>query len=235
MQRYARQRVRQLSKLGLSGYILKKNSPSCGMERVRVYADSGMPSHKGRGLFAAELLDRLPLLPVEEEGRLNDPALRENFIERVFAFNRLQQLFRGRVTRGQIVEFHARHKFLIMAHSLQHYRELGRLVAAISKHTPTEFRALYATQFMQALAVKATTRKHVNVLQHIFGFLKEKLTAWEKQDILQVIEEYRNGLVPLIVPLTLLRHQIDKHRIEYIQNQVYLAPHPKELQLRNHA
>jgi uncharacterized protein YbgA (DUF1722 family)/uncharacterized protein YbbK (DUF523 family) len=234
MRRYSQHKVRQLARLGLCGYILKKNSPSCGMARVKVYDGSGRPSRAGRGLFAAELLDRLPLIPIEEEGRLNDLRLRENFIERVFAFDRLRQLFAPRVTRGRIVEFHSRHKYLLLAHSPQHYRELSRLVVAIKERPPAEFRDFYARQFMAALTMKTTTRKHVNVLQHIVGFLKDKLTTWEKQNVLQVIEDFRSGLLPLVVPLTLLHHLIDKHQIAFIQNQVYLAPHPKELQLRNH-
>lgn len=234
MNRYSRQKVRQLAKLGLCGYILKKNSPSCGMERVKLYGGSGAPSRNARGLFAAELLDRMPLLPVEEEGRLNDPALRENFIERVFAFHRLRRLFQPRVTRREIVEFHTSHKYLLLAHSPVQYRELGKLVAAVKQYAPTDFRDLYARQFMAALTVKTTTRKHVNVLQHILGYLKKQLTTWEKQDILQVISDYGAGMLPLVVPLTLLRHQIDKHQVTYIQGQVYLSPHPKELQLRNH-
>lgn len=234
MTRYAARRVRQLEKLGLSGYILKKNSPSCGMERVRVYGDSGVPSRDGVGLFAAALLRQFPLLPVEEEGRLNDPRLRESFITRVFAFQRLQSLFDGRFSRRAVVEFHTRHKYLLLAHSAKHYKLLGQLVASIKNHTPSEFRDDYSRLFMEALTVRTTTKKNVNVLQHIMGYLKENLESEEKQDILKVIEDYHRGLVPLIVPITLIGHYIRKFRIDYISDQVYLSPHPKELMLRNH-
>lgn len=231
---FASKRVRELGRLGLSGYILKKDSPSCGMERVRLYGRSGVPTRNGVGLFAAALLEVMPLLPVEEEGRLNDARLRENFIVRVFAYYSLQQLFSGRYRRGAVVEFHTKHKYLLLAHNPEAYRQLGRLVAAIKKLSPADFRDRYSELFMKALRTKTTTKKNVNVLHHIMGYLKEKLGSTEKQDILAVIEDYHRGLLPLIVPLTLVRHYIDKHQVEYIRDQVYLNPHPKELMLRNH-
>jgi uncharacterized protein YbgA (DUF1722 family)/uncharacterized protein YbbK (DUF523 family) len=234
MNRYSIQRVKQLAKMRLSGYILKKDSPSCGMERVKITNNTGMPMKQGRGLFALELLRAFPMLPVEEEGRLNDARLRENFIVRVFAYHRLQSLFRGRWSRGQVVAFHAAHKLLLMAHSPRHYRELGQLVAAVKDRQPDAFREEYMRLFMEALAVKATTRKNVNVLQHLLGYLKRDLDAQQKQSILQVIEDYHGELVPLIVPVTLVRHYLELHGVEYANNQVYLNPHPKELMLRNH-
>lgn len=236
MARYSAKRLAQLGKMGLSGYILKKDSPSCGMERVKVYPseEGGLPDKHGVGLFARPLLEGLPLLPVEEEGRLHDAHLRDNFIVRVFAFHRLQGLFAGRWTRGQVVAFHAAHKLLLMAHSPPHYAELGRLVAKVKATPPAEFRDLYSRTFMEGLRVKATTKKNVNVLQHIVGYLREHVAPAERQDILGVVEDYRRELVPLVVPLTLLRHYVRKHQIAYIADQVYLSPHPKELMLRNH-
>lgn len=233
MARFARARVRQLEALALHGYVFKKGSPSCGMERVRVYADGGVPSRRGRGLFAAELMDALPLLPVEEEGRLNDPVLRENFIERVFAYQRWQALAAA-PTRGGLVAFHTAHKFQLLAHSQKHYRELGRLVGEQKRQRPAALVAAYGAMFMQALAVHATPAKHVNVLQHVAGFCREHLDADDRRELAAVIEDYRGFLVPLVVPLTLLRHHVDRHRVTYVQGQTYLEPHPKELMLRNH-
>ena len=234
MNAYAAEKVKQLQEMDLSGYILKKDSPSCGMERVSVRNTKGMPHKQGRGLFAAQLLAAMPLLPVEEEGRLNDARLRENFIVRVFAYHRLQELFRGRFRRGAVVAFHSQEKLLLMAHSPNHYKQLGQLVAAVKKFTPSEFRSRYTQLYMEALQVKTTARKNVNVLQHMLGYLRDHLTAAEKQDILQVMEDYRHELVPLIVPLTLLKHHLKIYGIDYLNDQVYLNPHPKELMLRNH-
>jgi uncharacterized protein YbgA (DUF1722 family) len=203
------------------------------MERVTLYSGKGAGKN-GRGLYAAALMAEYPLMPIEEEGRLNDARLRENFITRVFAYHRLQNLFKGRFKRGEAVDFHAANKYLLMAHSEKHYRELGRLVAAISKYQSQEFRDLYFAKFMEALSFKTTTKKNVNVMQHIFGFLKNDLAPEDKKYILGVIEDYRQELVPLIVPLTLLKHYVEKYDVAYIKNQLYLNPHPKELMLHNH-
>lgn len=234
MNRYAAGRVADLAALELCGYLLKKDSPSCGMERVPVKNAKGMPDRRGRGLFAQELMARLPLLPVEEEGRLHDARLRENFIVRVFAYHRLRGLFSGRFSRGRVVAFHSQEKLLLMAHSPRHYKELGRLVAAVKDYRPAEFKERYSALYMEALAVKTTAKKNVNVLQHMLGFLRDDLGPAQKQDILQVLEDYRHDLVPLIVPLTLLRHHLTVSGIDYLNDQVYLHPHPKELALRNH-
>lgn len=234
MNKYSERRVREIGKLNLSGYILKQNSPSCGMERVRVYAKNGIPSKSGIGLFAAELMKAYPLLPVEEEGRLNDPALRENFITRVFTFRRLQDLIDSGFKRGDLVKFHTLHKYLIMAHSPKHYSEMGRLVADPKKYSSAELQEKYSAALMEALAVKATPKKHVNVLQHILGYLKNHLNGDEKKEILETIEDYYKELVPLVVPVTLLRHYVRKYKVPYIADQIYLKPHPKELMLLNH-
>jgi len=233
MRRFAAARVRQLASLDLHGYVFKKGSPSCGMERVRVYGQGGMPARNGRGLFAAAFMTALPLLPVEEEGRLNDPVLRENFIERVFAYRRWRALADA-PGRGALVAFHTAHKFQLLAHSPKHYRALGRLVAAQKGQRSAALVAEYGAAFMAALAVHATPAKHVNVLQHLAGFCREHLDAADRQELVAVTEDYRRFLVPLVVPLTLLRHHIERQRVTYVLGQTYLHPHPKELMLRNH-
>lgn len=234
MNRYSERRVARRDVAGLCGYILKKDSPSCGMERVKLYLTADNVQRKAVGLFARALRTRWPHLPVEEEGRLNDPRLRDNFIVRVFAYYRLQQLYRGRFGRDAMIRFHANHKYLLLAHSPKHYTEMGRLVAAIKQYPPEDFRDAYRALFMDGLAVLSTTKKNVNVLQHILGFLKKLVTAEEKKDLLGTIEDYHRGIVPLIVPITLIRHYVNKFDVAYIRDQVYLNPHPKELMLRNH-
>jgi len=240
MRRYAARRVAELEREDLSGYILKKDSPSCGMERVSVYPepspDKGhQPAGKtGRGLFAEALLARMPHLPVEEEGRLQDARLRDNFIERVFAWRRLKTLFAGRWTMGDLVRFHTAHTLVLLSHSTVADKELGRLVAA-GKDTPrAELRDRYAAGFMQALAKMATMRTHTNVLQHMAGYFKRTLDKPSRDELLGSIEDYRRGLVPLIVPMTLFKHHVRAQGVEYLAGQVYLDPHPKELMLRNH-
>jgi len=227
-------RLDSLKSSDLSGYVFKKDSPSCGVERVRIYNRYGMPSRSGVGLFARAFIERFPLIPVEEEGRLYDPALRENFIERVFSFRRYQDLLEKGPTRQAVVHFHTIHKYLLLAHSQPHYQALGRLVGRANHYRPKELAMKYGELFMKALAVKATVRKHVNVLEHIFGFFKNQLEDEEKAELLGVIEDYHRGLTPLIVPLTLIKQYVRKLEVEYIHNQVYLNPHPKELMLRNH-
>jgi uncharacterized protein YbgA (DUF1722 family)/uncharacterized protein YbbK (DUF523 family) len=227
-------RLRLLKDLDLSGYIFKKDSPSCGVDRVRIYGQHGMLSRNGVGIFARAFVERFPLVPVEEEGRLCDPLLRGNFIERVFCYRRYQDLVNGGVTRQALVRFHTIHKYLLMAHSPQHYLTLGRLVGRAAQYRPKDLAHRYGELFMKTLAVKATMRKHVNVLQHIIGFFKTKLTAQERRELLGVIEDCRRGYAPLIVPLTLIRHYVAMLDVGYIREQLYLNPHPKELMLRNH-
>ena len=227
-------RIAQLMELDLSGYVFKKGSPSCGIERVRLYNEQGMPNRNGVGLFARAFIEQFPLIPVEEEGRLCEPTLRENFIEEVFCYRRWQNLVQSGVTRQTLVRFHTIHKYLLLAHSPQQYEVLGRLVGQAQQHRPKELTSRYGELFMKALAVKATVRKHVNVLQHILGYFKERLGAREKAELLVVIGDYHQGLTPLIVPLTLIKHYVRTYEIDYIRDQVYLNPHPKELMLRNH-
>jgi len=234
MRSYAKSRVAALAKEELSGYLLKKNSPSCGMKRVRVYKDHGPPNRNGRGLYAEALLARFSNLPVEEERRLHDPKLRENWVTRVFAYHRLRGLWKHRWTIGDLVRFHTAHKLLLLAHSPKDYRELGRTVAAAKRIDRKELRTGYESQFMAALSKMATRAKNTNVLQHILGFFKKDLDGPSRQELLGHIEDYRRGLVPLVVPLTLIAHYVRLLDVEYLHDQVYLHPHPKELALRNH-
>jgi uncharacterized protein YbgA (DUF1722 family)/uncharacterized protein YbbK (DUF523 family) len=235
MEKYAEKRLKELATLNLSGYVVKKDSPTCGMERVRVYGAGGPPSRRGRGLFAQALMRGFPLLPVEEEGRLHDTALRENFIERIFAYHGWQGLFQGRKTLGALVDFHTRQKLLIFAHSEPHFRRLGRIVAEAKKRPLGSVVDEYGGLYMEALAVRSTIRKNTNVLQHIMGYFSKRLSPDERIELLEVIQDYHRGLVPLIVPLTLVRHYARKYQVDYIEKQAYLQPHPKELMLRNHS
>jgi uncharacterized protein YbgA (DUF1722 family)/uncharacterized protein YbbK (DUF523 family) len=234
MLRFARRRLRELERLDLCGYVLKKDSPSCGMERVRVYPADGAPVRTGRGLFAGALMRRFGALPVEEEGRLHDARLRENFVERVFAYRRLRSLFESRWTLGGLVAFHAAHKLQLLSHSPGHHRALGRLVAGAKRTPRAELARRYAEGFMTALARPATPRRHVNVLQHVLGHFRAGLDPTGRAEILELIEDYRAGLVPLVVPLTLVRHHVRRLGLAYLAGQVYLDPHPKEMMLRNH-
>jgi uncharacterized protein YbgA (DUF1722 family)/uncharacterized protein YbbK (DUF523 family) len=234
MRQWARARVDALAGETLSGYVLKKDSPSCGMERVKIYAEAGMAEKNGRGYFAEALMTRFPRLPVEEEGRLSDPRLRDNFVERVFAYVRLRALFAARWTVGDLVRFHTAHKMALLAHSTEMYAELGRLVARAKSLDRGDVESRYRELFMDALAKMATARKHTNVLLHMAGHFKQLLESDEKQELLTSVEDYRLGLVPLVVPLTLIKHHVRRHKVEYLAGQVYLDPHPKELMLRNH-
>jgi uncharacterized protein YbgA (DUF1722 family)/uncharacterized protein YbbK (DUF523 family) len=227
-------RIEGLKNLDLSGYVFKKSSPSCGIARVRLYNEHGVPSRKGVGLFARAFIEQFPLIPVEEEGRLCEPTLRENFIERVFCYRRWQDLVQSGVTRQALTQFHTIHKYLLLAHSPQQYEVLGRLIGQAHQHRPKELANRYGELFMNTLAVKATVHKHVNVLQHILGYFKERLGAHEKAELLSVIGDYHHGLTPLLVPLTLIKHYVQSFDVSYIRDQVYLNPHSKELMLRNH-
>ncbi len=233
MTSFAAARVAGLADEELCGYVLKKDSPTCGMERVKVYG-AGMPTRSGRGVFAAALLARFPHLPVEEEGRLCDPRLRGNFVERVFAYHRLRRLFGGRWTVGRLVAFHTAHKLQLMAHSPTAYAALGRMVAGARAAPRDELRHGYEAGFMAGLATMATPRRHVNVLHHILGYFKNVLDAGSRAELLALIEDYRNGLVPLVVPVMLVRHYVRLFDVGYLAGQTYLEPHPKELMLRNH-
>jgi uncharacterized protein YbgA (DUF1722 family) len=244
MERYSERKVASLVNQRLNGFILKKDSPSCGMERVKVYPENSPAERGGRGVFAAALMARLPNLPVEEEGRLSDPQLRENFVERVFAHWRLQRIFDnrngaegGRNKRwsvGDLVRFHTAHKLTLMAHSPSAYRQLGQLVAGATGRSRDVVQAEYESGFMRALAVLATAKRHANVLQHMLGYLKKSIDQDARAELLSIIEEHRRGLIPLVVPITLFKHYVRRLKVEYLAGQVYLDPHPRELSLRNH-
>jgi uncharacterized protein YbgA (DUF1722 family)/uncharacterized protein YbbK (DUF523 family) len=235
MQAWARQRVEQLAQTKLHGFIFKKDSPSSGLFRVKVYNEHGMAQRNGTGMFPQAVMNRFPLLPLEEEGRLNDMPLRENFIERVFTYYRWTEILDNEPTPGGLVRFHTAHKLTLMAHSPSHYQEMGRLVAQAGNLPWEELADTYGRQLMEGLTVLGKPGKHVNVLQHLMGFLKNHLSSEDKQELLGLIEDYRQGLLPLIVPLTLLKHHLSRYPVpEWVGQQVYLNPYPKELMLRNH-
>jgi len=238
MNRFVEARVRTLAREELSGFVLKSKSPSCGLARVKVYADahSRLPVHaRGGGLFAEALARAFPNLPVEDEGRLQDARLRENFLERVFAYARLRSFWRGRWTLGGLVEFHAAQKMALLAHSTEGYRSLGRLVAGGKSLARTELRERYESGFMATLTKMATPGKHANVLMHLAGHLKDQLDAADKRELLGLIEEQRHGHLPLVVPLTLLAHHARRLGATYLLGQTYLNPRIDELRLRNRA
>lgn len=228
---YGRRMARELD--DVSGYILKSKSPSCGMERVKVYAIGGGASKHGRGIYAAAMMAGQPLLPVEEEGRLGDPVLRENFLERVFIYHRWRQLIATGLSAARLVDFHTAHKLSVMAHGTEYYRSLGRLVAGVTRANLRSRADEYIHGLMRALAHRATPRRHANVLMHLMGYLKKQLDAADKAELLEVIHAYRREELPLIVPITLLKHHFRRHPHPYVERQVYLDPHPPELMLRN--
>jgi uncharacterized protein YbgA (DUF1722 family)/uncharacterized protein YbbK (DUF523 family) len=230
---FCRTRVRELEEEELCGFIFKKGSPSSGLYRVNVYGN-GMAARSGSGLFASALTRHFPLLPVEEEGRLNDPDIRENFIERVFSLRRWKDLLLDRPDLGRLVAFHTCHKLQLMAHSPKIYREMGTLVAHGKEMKRVELLQRYEELFMKALALHATVKKNCNVLMHVMGYFKRELSRAEKEELLGVISQYHEQFVPLVVPLTLLKHYVNKYEQRYLQQQLYLSPHPAELMLRNH-
>ena len=234
MVRWARQRVVELEKEGLCGYIFKSRSPSSGMQGVKIYDPNGVPSNRGVGVFAMEFLKHFPLLPVVQESSLHDPRVRENFVERVFAFRRWRLLLEKNRTRGNLVDFHTRHKLQILSHSPKDHQATGRLVARAAELPAAELYEQYQSLFVRALSFSATGKKHASVLTHMMGYFKKHLTGDEKQELLEVIERYRKEYVPLIVPITLVKHYVRKHDQPYLKLQTYLEPHPTELQLRNH-
>jgi uncharacterized protein YbgA (DUF1722 family)/uncharacterized protein YbbK (DUF523 family) len=231
---WAQRRVKELEAEGLGGFIFKSKSPSSGMARVKVYRGTGAPVAQGVGIFARSFMEHFPALPVTDEGRLHDPALRENFIERLFVWQRWREARSQAAGLAALVAFHTRHKLLILAHSPRHYRELGRLVAGAGEAPLQEAYAHYQTRLMEALRLMATPKKNANVLYHLLGYFKKQLSGDEKQELLEVIEAYRREYVPLIVPLTLINHYVRQYRQPYLREQYYLNPHPLELSLRNH-
>ena len=234
MSEFARKKMNELEPLNLCGYICKKDSPSSGMERVKVYGNSGIPAKTGAGVFTRAFMDRFPLIPVEEEGRLNDPVLREMFISRVFTLRRFRDLLARGKTRGGLVTFHTDHKLLLLSHDRKGYTQMGKLVAAAKEMTPSVLYDRYQKLLMEALSTKPTVKKSADVLLHMMGHVKKVLTKDEKQELLEVIGRYRQKLIPIIVPITLIAHYVRKYRVSYLERQVFLHPHPVELMLRNH-
>jgi uncharacterized protein YbgA (DUF1722 family)/uncharacterized protein YbbK (DUF523 family) len=235
MLRWTRRRVRELEREDLSGFIVKGASPSCGLKGVKVYNEQGVPKASGAGLFVRVFMDHFPLLPVEDEGRLHDLSLRENFIERVFTTKRWREFLGRKRSRGALVQFHAEHKLLILSHSPGYYRRMGRLVAQGAGMPIGALYQAYQQLLVEAFRLKATPAKHYNCLQHITGYFKKQLSSDSRQELLEVIEHYREGHVPLIVPITLINHFVRLFDEPYLQQQYYLHPHPLELRLRNHA
>lgn len=231
---WAKKRVTELEGEDLCGFIFKSDSPSSGMERVKVYSDEGMPSKSGVGMFARAFMEHFPLIPVEEDGRLHDPGLRENFIERIFTLRRWRSLKKEKMTLGAIVSFHTRHKLLVLSHSEKHYRAMGRLVADGKSLTINELSSRYEGVLMEALRLKTTRKKNLNVLFHIMGYFKNNLSADEKDELIDILSKYGEGFIPLIVPVTLINHYVRKYDEPYLREQIYLNPHPIALQLRNH-
>jgi uncharacterized protein YbgA (DUF1722 family)/uncharacterized protein YbbK (DUF523 family) len=234
MNDWAMSRVNQLAEEDLCGFIFKSKSPSSGMERVKVYDNNNVPRAIGVGLFARAFKERFPLLPVEEEGRLHDMVLRENFIESVFVYRRWREAVDMFTAHG-LVTFHTNHKLLLRAHSEKHYRELGRIVAKAGTLEPEDLFTSYQENLMAAMKLKPTVKKHVNVLMHMMGHFKKMLSGDEKKELLVIIEHFSKQYVPLIVPITLMNHYVHKYNEPYLQKQYYLTPHPTELKLRNHA
>ena len=235
MTAWAERRVRELEKENLCGFIFKSDSPSSGLMRVKVYNAKGMADKKGIGVFARAFTRHFPLLPVEEEGRLNDAGLRETFIEQIFTLKRWRETLTRPANMNHLIDFHTRHKLLILAHSPTNYKLMGKLVAEGSKLPINAVYQGYEKLLIEALRLKATTKKNVNVLQHIMGYFKRQLSADEKQELLEVLDQYGRGYLPLIVPVTLLNHYVRKYHQPYLQQQTYLNPHPVALKLRNHA
>jgi uncharacterized protein YbgA (DUF1722 family)/uncharacterized protein YbbK (DUF523 family) len=234
MRNYAAKRVEELGRENLCGYVLKKHSPSCGMERVRVYQPSGIANRTGTGLFAGALMKLFPHLPVEEEGRLQDARLRENFISRVFAYQRWQLATENGVNRVSLTRFHERHKFLLMAHNQAGTRRLGRLLGTPQQSSDDgALAAAYLEGFSNVMRRTPTLRNHTNVLQNLAGYFSKELTPDDRQELTGLIHRYRQQLLPLIVPITLIRHYVRKLDVAYLREQVYLDPHPQELMLLN--
>ncbi|MHC4476660.1 MAG: YbgA family protein [Planctomycetota bacterium] len=234
MTKWAQKRVKELEKEDLCGFVFKSDSPSSGMMRVKVYTDKGMPVKKGIGMFARAFMEHFPRIPVEEDGRLHNPKIRENFIERIFSMMRWRQLRAKRAGVGHLVDFHTRNKLLILSHSPKHNSLMGKLVATAKALPIKASYAQYEILLMEALGLNATPKKNLNVLQHLMGYFKKQLTADEKQELLEIFEQYRNGFVPLIVPITLINHYVRKYDQPYLKQQTYLNPHPVELKLRSY-
>jgi uncharacterized protein YbgA (DUF1722 family)/uncharacterized protein YbbK (DUF523 family) len=234
MNNWAKKRVKELEKEELCGYIFKSKSPSSGMERVKVYNENGISFPNGRGLFARAFMDHFPLTPAEDEGRLHDPAIRENFIERIFALKQWRDMTGGKRRTGDLVKFHTINKYLLLSHNEKNYRIMGRMVAKAKDAPPDKIFQEYEQMLLETLRFKTTPSKNINVMQHMMGYFKKDLSSDEKQEILEMFGDYKKGNIPLIVPVTLIKHYVRKFREPYLAGQTFLDPHPFELGLRNH-
>ncbi|SCA56560.1 conserved hypothetical protein [Candidatus Terasakiella magnetica] len=235
MNAYAKDWSDQLDQLDLDGFVFTKNSPSCGVFRVKIYKNDQPAERRGTGLFAKAIMDKFPELPVEEDGRLSDPVLRESFITRIFAFRRVKDLFFENWTRKDVIEFHSREKYLLMAHCPKTYRELGRVVGNMATYTREEFHMIYLKTFMTGINNKASKGRHHNALTHMAGYLKNHLSKEGRQELANTIDSYRQGFIPLSVPMTLISHMLRRFNENYLLQQTYLSPHPHEMALRNHS
>ncbi|MCX5720250.1 MAG: DUF523 and DUF1722 domain-containing protein [Nitrospirae bacterium] len=234
MLKWTTKKLNELEKENLCGFTFKSRSPSSGLSGVKVYSPSGMPSQRGAGIFGGAFTKRFPLIPVIDDGRLHDPGLRENFIERAFVYKRWLEFMKKGSALKELILFHTEHKLLILSHSPKHFSVLGRLVANAKNYKPEEFYSEYIRTLMESLRLIATIKKNTNVLLHIIGYFKKQLSSNDKQELLEVIENYHRGFVPLIVPITLIKHYVRKFDEPYLKRQYYLNPHPLELMLRNH-
>jgi len=233
MKAWAAGRFDDLAPLGLCGYVLKRGSPSCGLERVRLYHANGQATRDGQGMFASELLRRFPELPVEEEGRLNDPRLRENFVSRVFCYQRWRDLCAPGFRRSSLTVFHAQHKYLLMSRNQAGAKRLGALLGEGKAIPLSSLASQYFKMFMEVMRHTPTRRSHTNVLQHLAGHFSDQLESSDRAELADTIDRYRRELLPLIAPLILVRHYVRKLGIEYLAQQIYLDPHPRELMLLN--
>ncbi len=234
MRSWAARRLEQLAERPMAAFIFKAKSPSSGMRSIKVYNEAGnVVSWTGTGLFAAMFMERFPEIPVEDEGRLHDPGIRENFIETIFVLQRWRESMDVPVA-GRLVDFHTRHKYTLMAHSQEKLRDLGRLVASIGTADLKEIAEEYSRLLLQTLRLKKTVKKEHNVLLHIMGYFKKLIMPEEKQELLELLDQYYRETVPLIVPVTMLRHYARKYRVSYLEGQWYLNPYPMELKLQNH-
>lgn len=218
----------------LCAYILVKGSPSCGFDRVKRFADNGHSlASDQQGIFASALGRLDPLLPLEDDGRLNDPGLRESFVTRAYTYHDWKTLKAQPLTAHRLIEFYSRYKYLVMAHHVPSYKKLGKLLADAGKQPVEELAQTFITGLMTALTFRATRRSHTNVLHHLSGYLKRTVDSSERQRLNELIEQYRLGHVPLVVPVTMLKHHFANSPNSYIDQQVFMAPYPDELKLRN--
>lgn len=234
MKKWAVDKLIQLEKDELCGFIFKSKSPSCGINGVKVYTSSGLPGRKGTGIFGGAFISYFPLIPVIDDGRLYNPALRENFIEQVFVYKRWKDFLKNDPKIRDLIAFHTNLKLLILSHSPEHYSKLGKLVAKAKEYRPEVLYSKYIKTLMEAMRLLSTIKKNTNVLLHMAGYFKRNLTPEDKKELLDVIEQYHKGYIPLIVPVALINHHVRKFDESYLKNQFYLNPYPIELMLRNH-